>query len=79
MADNVNHPKHYTSSAAKCSKCGTKIECIDVVEHMGFSVGNVVKYLWRADMKGAALQDLQKAAWYLAREIAKREKSEAKK
>jgi hypothetical protein len=67
--DLVNHPPHYTSSPAKCTKCGHPIECIDVVEHMGFSLGNVVKYVWRSALKGALVEDLKKAAWYLNREI----------
>jgi hypothetical protein len=77
--DNVDHPKHYVSSPAKCSSCGTQIECIDVVEHMGFSIGNAVKYLWRSDHKGAPIEDLRKAIWYIQREIARREKSAARK
>jgi hypothetical protein len=39
---------------------------------MSFNVGNAVKYLWRADEKGAALEDLKKAAWYVQREIERR-------
>jgi hypothetical protein len=74
--DMVNHPTHYTSSPAKCSKCGHGIECIDVVQHMGFSIGNAVKYLWRAGLKNDAIEDLKKAVWYINAEIAKREKSE---
>ena len=61
MADNVNHPKHYNLHPSG-------VECIDVVEHMSFNVGNAVKYLWRADHKGG-LQDLRKAEWYVRREI----------
>lgn len=76
MKDIVDHPKHYTSSPAKCSKCGERIECIDVVEHLGFNIGNAAKYLWRADHKGNPLEDLQKAAWYIAREIDKRMRAE---
>lgn len=67
MSDAVNHPKHYNAHPSG-------IECIDVVEHMGFNVGNSIKYLWRADEKGNALEDLRKAAWYIAREIEKRER-----
>jgi hypothetical protein len=63
----VDHPAHYNKSPSG-------IECIDVIEHMSFNVGNAVKYCWRADAKGAALEDLKKAVWYLNREIAKREK-----
>ncbi len=62
--DEVNHPKHYT-----CHPSG--IECIQITEHMGFCLGNVVKYVWRADLKGGVV-DLEKARWYLDREIAKR-------
>lgn len=64
--DPVNHPKHYTSHPSG-------VECITVTEHMGFNVGNAVKYLWRADEKGNALEDLKKARWYVDREIARRE------
>lgn len=66
MSDNINNPKHYCSHPSG-------IECIQVTEHMGFNLGNVMKYLWRADEKGAALDDLRKAAWYINREIQKRE------
>jgi hypothetical protein len=62
----VDHPPHYTSHPSG-------VECITVAEHMGFNLGNVLKYIWRADEKGAPLQDLRKAAWYLAREIKRRE------
>lgn len=70
-SDPVNHPSHYTSSPAKCSKCGHPIECIDVVEPMTFNLGNAVKYIWRQGKKSGsdAVTDLKKAAWYLAREI----------
>ena len=62
----VNHPAHYNAHPSG-------IECINVVEHMGFNVGNAVKYLWRADLKGNALEDLEKARWYVQREIDKRQ------
>ncbi len=61
--DKINHPKHYTSSEAKC-ECGRQIECIDITRHMNFNIGNVVKYLWRASLKNG-LEDLKKAQWYL--------------
>jgi len=70
--DNVNHPKHYTSSPAKCSECGAGIECIQITEHMGFSLGSAVKYLWRCDLKHDAIEDLKKAVWYIEREIKRR-------
>lgn len=60
--DMVNHPPHYTSSPSG-------VECIDVVEHLPFCVGNAIKYLWRAGLKGAAVEDLRKARWYIDREI----------
>jgi hypothetical protein len=63
--DPVNHPVHYTSHPSG-------IECIEITEHMGFCLGNAIKYIWRADEKGADIEDLQKAAWYIAREIALR-------
>lgn len=60
--DPVNHPKHYTTHPSG-------VECIDVVEHMSFNLGNAVKYIWRCHEKGNPLEDLQKAAWYVNREI----------
>lgn len=68
----VSHPSHYTSSPARCSECGAGIECIDVTEHMGFNLGNATKYLWRCDLKHDAIEDLEKARWYIAREIERR-------
>jgi hypothetical protein len=65
VSDAVDHPKHYNAHPAG-------IECIDVVEHMGFNLGNAIKYLWRADEQGKALEDLRKAAWYVQREIDRR-------
>ena len=67
MSSSVNHPPHHNTHPSG-------IECIDVVEHMSFNVGNVIKYLWRADEKGSPIEDLEKAAWYLNREIDKRKK-----
>ena len=62
--DVVNHPPHYTSHPSG-------IECIQITEHMTFLMGNAMKYLWRADLKNG-LQDLEKCAWYIQREIEKR-------
>lgn len=42
--DSVNHPKHYNDHPSG-------VECITVVEHMTFNVGNAIKYLWRAGLK----------------------------
>ena len=60
--DAVNNPAHY--------KVGG-IETIDFIEakKLGYNLGNVVKYITRADHKGNKLQDLRKAQWYLEREI----------
>jgi hypothetical protein len=66
MTDNVNHPTHYTSHPSG-------IECITVTEHMGFNLGNALKYIWRADLKGDAIEDLRKALWYVEREISLRQ------
>jgi hypothetical protein len=63
--DNVNHPSHYTSHPSG-------IECITVTEHMGFNLGNAVKYIWRADLKADAIEDLKKARWYIDRELKRR-------
>lgn len=65
MADVVNHPPHYTAHPSG-------IECIQIVEHMGFNLGNAIKYVWRADLKHDAIEDLRKAAWYIEREIERR-------
>lgn len=64
--DAVNHPKHYTAHPSG-------VECIQITEHMGFNLGNAIKYIWRADLKNDAIEDLKKAAWYLEREIKRRE------
>lgn len=68
MADNIN-PPHYKSHPS-----GT--ECIDIIEHFSFNVGNAIKYLWRAGLKEAApeIEDMRKAIWYIEREIKRRSK-----
>jgi hypothetical protein len=69
--EEVNHPPHYFNEAFVCSKCGSHIECIDVVEKLNFNLGNAIKYLWRLGSKGGVegmIRDLQKAAWYCRRE-----------
>lgn len=68
--DNINHPSHYTSHPSG-------IECIDIVEHHDFCIGNAIKYLWRAGLKSEdgiskkekQIEDLKKAIWYIKREI----------
>lgn len=63
----IEHPKHYVSHPSG-------IECIQITEHMGFCLGNAMKYLWRAGLKDDVVQDLEKAKWYIEREIIKRTK-----
>ena len=64
--DNVNHPSHYTSHPSG-------IECIEITRHYCFSIGNAIKYLWRAGLKKESgqkdkekeIEDLRKAIWYI--------------
>lgn len=70
--DPVYHPKHYTSHPSG-------IEVIEITEHMNFCLGNVIKYVMRAEHKGRTLEDLKKARWYLDREIEKLENSKIEK
>jgi hypothetical protein len=64
----IDKPKHYTEHPSG-------IECIQVTEHMGFNLGNAIKYIWRCDLKLDAIEDLKKAKWYIDREISKRERN----
>jgi hypothetical protein len=66
----VDNPAHYTWLP-------NGVQVIQITEHMTFCLGNVVKYVVRADHKGQPMEDLEKAAWYLAREIARRKATEA--
>lgn len=70
VSDPVNHPSHYTAHPSG-------VECIQITEHYGFCIGNAIKYLWRAGLKGDAVEDLEKAAWYVNREIERRRKASA--
>ena len=58
---NVDHPKHYNEG----------IEAIEVIEswHLNFNVGNVIKYMLRSPHKGAEIEDIKKAKWYLDRHL----------
>ena len=69
--DHVNHPPHYNWLIDKCG-----IEVIDIARHLDFDLGNAIKYILRAGKKPiiskenininkAAIQDLQKAIWYI--------------
>ena len=57
--DPVHHPSHYTTHPSG-------LECITFSRWLGFQVGNAFKYTWRANLKGAPVQDLEKCLWYLA-------------
>jgi hypothetical protein len=65
----VNHPAHYGGA-------DNPYEAIKVIEawDLGFCLGNAVKYIARAGRKdpAATVEDLEKARWYLDREIANR-------
>jgi hypothetical protein len=67
----VNHPAHYGGD--------TTYEAIKVIEAwgLGFRLGSTVKYIARADHKGTPIEDLEKARWYLDREIARRKAAAA--
>ena len=58
---NVSHPSHYNQG----------IEAIDIIESRGlnFSLGNAIKYILRSPYKGKQIEDLEKARWYIDREI----------
>ena len=64
MSNQVDHPEHYQANG---------IETIEVIEgyNLNFNLGNVIKYILRSDKKGNKKQDLEKAQWYLKREIEK--------
>jgi hypothetical protein len=64
--DKVNHPLHYTSHPSG-------VECIFITQHMNFCLGNAIKYIWRADLKDNAIQDLKKALFYIEKEISRRQ------
>lgn len=70
--DPVNHPSHYTAYKG--------LEIIDLTEQMNFNRGNAVKYIARAGLKNptaaAEIEDLEKAAWYVNREIARLKKEQ---
>lgn len=58
----VEHPKHYNSHPSG-------VECLTIVRHMNFNLGNAVKYIWRAGLKGESIEDLEKAIFYLKDEV----------
>ena len=64
--ERIENPQHYNTG---------KIEVIEIIEdlNLGFNLGNVIKYIARADHKGNREEDLKKALWYLKRELKKGE------
>lgn len=66
IAEKVNHPDHYGGK-------DNPYEAIKVIEawELGFNIGNTVKYIARAGKKDSIIQDLEKARFYLDREIEK--------
>lgn len=63
-AIDIINPPHY-------KRHPSGVECIQITEHMNFCLGNAVKYIWRAGLKdgNSSGQDLEKAIWYINREI----------
>lgn len=68
MTDAIN-PPHYQDHPSG-------IQCIQITEHMNFCLGNAIKYIWRAGLKNDAIEDLEKARWYIDREIARIEREQ---
>lgn len=70
MSDSINHPSHYTSHPSG-------VECISITQWHDFSIGNAIKYLWRAGLKKDSslsdvvkeIEDLKKAIWYINNKI----------
>jgi len=64
--DPVNNPGHYTQA---------RVECIEVIEDLGlgYHLATAMKYLWRANFKGDRKEDLEKAKWFIERELQRTE------
>jgi hypothetical protein len=71
VEDAIN-PPHYREHPSG-------VEAIQITEHMGFCLGNAMKYIWRADLKhgDGGVEDLTKAKWYLERELKRRGQDES--
>ena len=71
MREKVNHPKHYGGE-------DNPYEAIKVIEawDANFNIGNVLKYISRCGKNDREIQELEKAAWYLNREIENRRRIE---
>ena len=61
--DNVNSPAHY--KYGKKETIEVIRDCMTGDEYHGYLKGNVLKFVSRYKFKGAPLQDLEKAQWYL--------------
>ena len=65
MTEQIDHPNHYNNHPSG-------VECIEIVEHMPYNIGNAVAYLWRyQDKHEDPTLDLKKAMWHIQREIEK--------
>jgi hypothetical protein len=71
MNRNVNQNFHPVEKPAHYLQHPSKVECIEIAEAFNFNLGNAIKYIWRAGLKGDAMEDLEKAAWYINRELAR--------
>lgn len=60
--DPIYYPIHYTQHPSG-------VEPITITEHMGFCLGNAIKYIMRCELKGNKIEDLKKAIFYIEREI----------
>ena len=62
MTEKINHPKHYQ---------GNQFEAIDIIEdyELNFNLGSAIKYILRAGKKDNEIEDLQKAEWFIKREL----------
>lgn len=71
MLEKINHPSHYQ---------GEGLEVIDVIEafNLNFNLGNTIKYVLRAGRKDSKVEDLEKARWYISREITRMEEANAR-
>lgn len=67
-SNSVNHPAHYTQHPSG-------VECVTIAQEFGYNLGCVIKYVWRAGLKSKnPVEDLRKAAQYLAFEIQRHER-----
>ncbi len=70
-SDSVNHPSHYNNHPSG-------VECVVVSEHYMGNVSKAIDYIWRHEHKGNPVQDLEKAVWFLNREIRRLKEKQSK-